>query len=291
MSKTLYSKLSLVGSMVIFGTVGIFVSYIPLPSGVIAFTRGIIGFLCLLIFAAFSKTKISRCDILANLLLLCLSSAAIGFNWVFLFEAYRHTTVATATLCYYMAPMIVMVASPFVFKEKLSIKKICCLLVALIGMVLISGVIGNEPPSPNDLLGILFGLLAAALYATVIILNKKMKDISAHNRTMVQLGVSAVIVLPYALFAERADLTLLTPTEIILLLCVGVLHTGVAYLFYFGSIKEVPAQTVALFSYIDPAVAIILSAVILNQPMNIISGIGAVLILASSLVSELNIKK
>lgn len=291
MNSNLSAKISLLFSMVIFGTVGIFVNFIPLPSGVIAFTRGIIGFLCLFIFAMVSKTKISFCDIRSNLFLLVTSAAAIGFNWVFLFEAYRHTTVATATLCYYMAPMIVMLASPVIFKETLGIKKICCLLISLVGMVLISGVIGKEPPSFDELLGILFGLMAATLYATVVILNKKMKDISAHNRTMVQLLIAAGVVLPYALFVEQVDFNLMTHTATILLLCVGVLHTGIAYLFYFGSIKEAPTQTVALFSYIDPAVAIVLSAVILKQPISITSGIGAVLILASSLISELGKQK
>lgn len=287
MSENLYYKLSLVSSMVIFGTVGIFVHYIPLPSGVIASTRGMLGFLCLLLFALVSKTKISFADIKANLLLLVLSATAMSFNWVFLFEAYRHTTVATATLCYYMAPMIVMLASPIVFGEKLTKTKICCLIISLIGIILVSGVVGSEPPAFEEFLGIIFGLVAAVLYATVVMLNKKMKDISAHNRTLVQLFISAVVVLPYAALAEKTDLALLTPTAVWLLLCVGIVHTGVAYLGYFGSIKVVPVQTVALFSYIDPAIAVILSAIILNQPMSIASGIGAVMIIASSLISEI----
>lgn len=290
-SENFYYKLSLVGSVVVFGTVGIFVNYIPLPSGVIASARGMLGFLCLLIFAFISKTKISFADIKANLGLLLFSATAMTFNWVFLFEAYRHTTVATATLCYYMAPMIVMLASPIVFGEKLTKIKICCLVISLTGIVLVSGVVGSEPPAFEELLGIIFGLVAAVLYATVVMLNKKMKDISVHNRTLVQLFISAVVVLPYALLAEKTDLSLLTPTAVWLLLCVGIVHTGIAYLGYFGSIKGVPVQTVALFSYIDPAVAIVLSAIILNQPMSVASGTGAVLIIASSLISELSPQK
>lgn len=287
MNKPTSSKISLLISMTIFSTVGIFVYYIPLPSGVIALLRGIIGSLCLIAFAFFAKTKISFKDVKENFVMLLLSSAALGFNWVFLFEAYRYTTVATATLCYYMAPMIIVVLSPILFKEQLTLKKICCVVLSLVGMVLISGVIGETPPTKDEFLGIVFGLLAAVLYATVVFLNKKMKEISAQNRTVVQLLVSAVCVLPYALFAERTNLSLLSPLAIVLLICVGLVHTGLAYLLYFSSIKDVPAQTVAIFSYIDPALAIVLSAVVLSQPMTLISGIGAVLILASSLVSQM----
>lgn len=287
MNNTVSSKFQLIASMFTFGTIGLFVEYIPLPSGSIAFVRGTVGALCLLIFAFCSKTEISLKAIKANLLLLLLSGSAIGFNWIFLFEAYRHTTIATATLCYYMAPVFVMLASPLVIKEKLTAKKLVCVVGALIGMVFVSGVIGDEIPEVGELLGIVFGLVAAALYAAVILLNKKLGEISAHNRTVVQLAFAAAVVLPYTLLAEEISSFAFTPICIVLLLCVGVVHTGVAYLLYFGSMKGLSAGTVAILSYIDPVVAIILSSVILKQPMGISSVIGAALILASALISEL----
>lgn len=281
------SKLKLISSMVTFGTIGIFVEYIPLPSGAIAFVRGAIGTLCLLVFAFFSKTPISGKNIKDNLLLLLLSGGAIGFNWIFLFEAYRHTTVATATLCYYMAPVFVMLLSPLVLKESLTAKKLFCVLTAIMGMFFVSGVIGEGALSESHFLGIVFGLCAAMLYATVILLNKKLGEVSAHNKTVVQLASAALVVLPYTLFAENISAKAVTNIGIILLIVVGIVHTGIAYLLYFGSMKGLSAQTVAIFSYIDPVVAIILSAIVLKQHMNIYSVIGAVLILAAALISEL----
>ena len=160
-------------SMVVFGTIGIFVRYIPLPSAAIACVRGAVGALFLLCVMALKKTKPDVDGIKKNLLLLALSGGAIGFNWIFLFEAYRYTTVAAATLCYYMAPVIVIMASPFVFKEKMTVKKILCVLAALVGMVFVSGVAGSGLPEAGELKGILFGLGAAVLYAGVIMMNKK----------------------------------------------------------------------------------------------------------------------
>ncbi len=289
MKSNIVARFQLIFSVVIFGTIGIFVEYIPLPSGCIAFVRGAVGALCLLLFALVSKTEISVKAIKSNLLILVLSGGAIGFNWIFLFESYRHTTVATATLCYYMAPVFVMLASPIVLGERLTAKKLVCIFAALVGMVLVSG-ITEGGKGPSDFIGVLFGLAAAILYASVILLNKKLKEISSHNRTMIQLGCAALVVLPYSLFAENIDVASLNASSVMLLLCVGVLHTGVAYLMYFGSMKVLAAQTVAVISYIDPVVAIVLSATLLKQPMNTHSVIGAVFIILSALISEIQIK-
>ncbi len=281
------AKLKLISAMIAFGTIGIFVRYIPLSSSMIALVRGIVGTLFLILVTLLQKTWISGAAVKKNLLPLCLSGAFIGINWILLFESYRYTTVATATLCYYFAPIFVIVASPFLLKEKLTFKKILCILGALIGMVLISGVVQNKGINLSEMKGIFFGIGAAVFYASVILLNKKIKDISAYDKTIMQLTSASVVLLPYTLLTEnRADISL-TPTAVILLLVVGILHTGICYTLYFGSMRYLKAQTVAIFSYIDPVVAIILSALILHEKMDLFSILGAVMILGSTLISEL----
>lgn len=280
------AKLQLIVSMVIFGTIGIFVRYIPLSSGVIACVRGIVGVLFLLLIVALKKKRISGKAIRKNLIPLGISGVALGANWILLFEAYRYTTVATATLCYYLAPVFVVLASAAVLREKLTAKKILCVLCALTGMVLVSGVAESGVPTFAELRGVLLGTAAAVLYATVVLLNKKITGISANDRTIVQLGITAVILLPYILLTENVAAISLEPVEIVLLIVVGVVHTGVAYALYFNSIRSLRAQTAAMFSYIDPVVAIILSGVLLAEPMGIYGVVGAVLILGSAWVSE-----
>ncbi len=245
----------------------------------------------LLLVVLVTRNKLSFKNIKNNLIILLLSGAAIGFNWIFLFEAYNYTTVATATLTYYLAPFFVMIASPLVLKEKLTIKQFFCLIGAIIGMVFVSGVVKNGIPEADELKGILFGLGAAILYASVIILNKKLREISAYEKTVMQLGTAAVVVIPYIFLTE--DVTQLTfePLTVVMLLVTGIIHTGIAYALYFNSMKDLKAQTVAIFSYIDPAVAIILSAVILKERMDIYGIIGAVLILGSAMISEIQFKK
>ena len=281
------ARLSLLSAMLIFGTIGIFRKYIPLPSGLVAFSRGLIGMLFILLIMAIRKEKMDWKAIKPNFLFLSVSGMMIGINWILLFESYRFTTVATATLCYYMAPLFVMLAAPFVLKERITLKKGLCMLVALVGMVLVSGVLDTGFSGIGELKGILFGLGAAVFYASVILLNKKIHNVSAFSKTAIQLGFAALIILPYTLIVENLPQAP-TPATVILLLVVGVVHTGISYALYFGSMKSLPAQTIVLFSYLDPIVAILLSVLLLQEPMTLLSGIGAVLILGSTVWSELS---
>ena len=281
------SKLMLILAMSIWGTLGIFRRYIPMSSGMIAFTRGVIGTVFLLLVILISRKKIDFKAIRSNLILLVLSGALMAVNWILLFEAYKFTSVATATVCYYMEPVFVLIISPLLLKERLSPKKILCIIASLAGMVLVSGVLNMAEFRIGEIKGVLLGLGATVLYASVVIINKKLKNIGAYDKTIVQLAVSAITVLPYMLLAENMTAVEFEPVNIVMLILVGVLHTGVAYALYFGSMDGIKAQTIALFSYIDPVVAIILSALILKEKIGIAEICGAVLVLGSTLISEL----
>lgn len=278
-------------SMVIFGTIGIFRRYIPLPSGLIAFSRGLIGMLFLLAFVALRRIRLSKENIRNNGGMLLLSGVCLGFNWILLFEAYRYTSVAVATLCYYMAPILVVLVSPLLFGEALGGRKIFCVLVALCGMVLVSGVVDAGISGTGNSKGILLGLGAAVLYASVVLMNKKITGISAYEKTIVQLGTAAAVILPYTLLTETVEPGAWSVGAILCLVLVGVVHTGVAYALYFGAVTNMKAQTAALFSYLDPVVAILLSVLLLGEKMTLAVGIGAVLVLGAALLCEMEPQK
>lgn len=291
MNKRLGAYIKLVTAMLIFGSIGAFVRYIPLPSSIVAFFRAFIGIAFLGVIFLTKSTKLSASAIKKNGLWLLLSGAAIGFNWILLFESYRYTSVAVATLCYYMAPVIVTLLSPFILKEKLNTKHILCIFLALIGMIFISGVFNPESITEYTMQGVALSLGAAVLYASVILLNKQLRDIEANDRTVCQLGICAVILIPYNLLTcDLAKLTV-TPVAIILLLIVGIIHTGFAYSMYFASIGSLKAQSVAIASYIDPVVAVLVSVLLLREPYNIYTAMGTIAILISAVISELPTKK
>lgn len=287
MQKKSYSDyISLIAAMCIFGSIGLFRKFIDLPSSIIALARAVIGTVSLLIPLIIKRKELDFSAVAKNGVLLLLSSAALGFNWIFLFEAYCHTTVATATLCYYMAPIILIVLSPVLFREKMTVKKAVCVFVALIGIVLVSGVLDEGISGIEELKGIGFGLAAAVLYATVVVLNKKISGITSLLRTVIQLGISGMFLLPYTLLTEDWSSLALGSNGMIMLIIIGIVHTGIAYALYFGSIKKLPTQTVAICSYIDPVLAIILSALFLHEPISAAGIIGSVLILGSAFLSE-----
>ncbi len=281
------AKASLIFSMLVFGTIGIFVRYISLPSSVIALVRGIIGTIFLMIVIYKRGPGLAWKEIRRNLLYLCLSGAFIGINWILLFESYCYTTVATATLCYYMAPVFVTIAAPFVFKERLTKRKIFCIFVALVGMFFVSGVWNTGTSGIGELRGILYGIGAAVFYASVILLNKKIQDVPAYDKTMMQLAAASVVLLPYTVLTETVSEMSLTPMALALLAVVGILHTGISYTLYFGSMKHLEAQTIAIFSYIDPIVAILLSALFLKEPLGVWKIAGAIMVLGATLINGL----
>ena len=285
------AKIKIITAMVTFGTIGIFVRYIPLPSSIIALVRGVLATIFLLTVMAAGKRRPDRTAIRRNLALLVISGGMIGFNWILLFEAYNYTSVAVATLCYYLAPVFVIIASPFVLGEKLTMRKTLCVISALAGMVMVSGVIQNYVSGGNaedlNLTGVLLGIGAGALYATIILMNKKLKNISSYDTTVMQLAAASIVLVPYCLLTVDIGSLEVTPGSAVLLVIVGIVHTGIAYVLYFGSIKELPAQTVAIFSYIDPILAVLLSAFLLKESMDMLSISGAILILGSTFVSEM----
>ena len=283
------NKLKLSISMLIFGTIGIFVKYIPLSSSVIAMVRGYLGAVVLLFVMVISGKKNDVSDIKRNLLKLVFSGMSIGINWILLFEAYNYTSVAITTLCYYMQPVFLIILTPLVLKEKLSRKKILCVPIALFGMVLVSGVFSDA--HKVDIRGIALGLGAAVFYTAAVLINRTMKNISSYDSTLVQLFVAALVMTPYNAAAGFGYVINLDVKAIVMLFVVGIVHTGLTYYLYFSSVKSLPSETVAIYSYIDPAFAVLLSVFLLGEPMTVWGAAGAVLILGACIFSEIEHKK
>ncbi len=286
MKKQLNARTMLIISMTVFGTIGLFVRNIPLPSGEIALYRAVLASILIGTFLLVTKQKIPFGKIKKELPLLVLSGVAMGFNWILLFEAYKYTTVSVATLSYYFAPVIVTVACPILFKEKMTAKQWICFAMSTVGIVLITG-IGDVDAGNSNLKGILFGLGAACLYATVILLNKFIKNVDGIHRTFLQFLSAIAVLIPYVILTDGINLKALPTKGWMFLLAVGFIHTGITYCLYFSSLKELPGQKSAILSYIDPLVAVLVSVVILHEKMTVTQIIGGALILGFTLWNEM----
>lgn len=275
----------LITSMVIFGTLGPFVRNIPVASGELALYRACLAAVLIGLFLLVTRQKIPFREIKKELLLLLFSGMAMGFNWILLFEAYKYTTVSVATLSYYFAPVIVTAICPILFREKMTKKQIICFVMSTAGLVLITG-IGNLSGG-RDLIGIGFGLGAAVLYATVILLNKFIKNVQGIHRTFLQFLAAILVLVPYVGMTSGVTLGGMNGIGWINLLVVGIVHSGIAYCLYFSSLKELPGQKAAILSYIDPLVAVLISVTVLGENMTLPQLIGGGMILGFTLWNEL----
>ena len=288
----LRSKLMNLSAMLIFGTIAIFVRNIELTSKEIAVLRGVIGSIFLLGVMLFSKEKTSFSAIKKNLPILVLSGLGVGANWIFLFEAYKYTTVSIATLSYYCAPIFVTIMAPIILKEKISLIKFLCVCTAMIGMLCIVGTNkGSIGEGYNHFLGIIYGLTAAVGYASVILMNKFIKGLKGVETTVTQLVFVSILLLPYMMVTSGYDFSKMTGISWGYMIFLGVVHTGFAYALYFSSLKELKGQTIAVLSYIDPITAVLISALFLGEQLTMFQIIGGVLILGSTFISETQGKK
>jgi drug/metabolite transporter (DMT)-like permease len=284
------ARVMMVISMVAFGTLGLFVRHISVSSGELALYRAVLATILLGAWFLITGQRIDFRAIGRELPLLLLSGVAMGFNWILLFQAYRYTTVSVATLSYYFAPVLVTLACPILFREKMGAKQWICFAMSTLGIALITGT-GDLSQGSSHLIGILFGLGAAVLYATVVLLNKFIKGVAGLQRTFLQFVAAVLVLVPYVACTSGVTLGSMDGTGWVCLLVVGLVHTGVTYCLYFSSLRELPGQEAAILSYMDPLVAVLISVFALGEPIGPWQIVGGALILGFTLWNEIKIKK
>ena len=280
------SRLMLMSAMAIFGTLAPFVRNIPVTSAELSLFRAMLVASLIGIFLLVTKQTIPVKNLKKELILLMCSGASMAVNWILLFEAYKYTTVAIATLSYYFAPVLVTVASAFLFREKLGKKQIICFVMSTLGLIIVTG-ITNLGSGSNNAVGILFGLGAAVLYAVCILLNKAIKGVGGIQRTFLQFVAAIAVMVPYVAFSGGVSLNAMTSLGWGSLLIVGLVHTGITYCLYFTAVERIPGQEVAILSYIDPLVAVVIGVVVLGEPLSLQQMIGGAMILGFTLWNEL----
>ena len=278
------ARFEIVFSMAAFGTIAVFVRNIGLPSGEVALYRAVIAALALFLWQLCTRQTVRWKDVKKELPLLFVSGAAMSMNWILLFEAYKYTTVAMATLSYYFAPVIVTVASTVLFRERLTAKQISCFVMSTLGLVMVIGVSGGG--GSHDLLGILLGLGAAVFYAAVVLINKGIRRVSGLNRTFMQFLAAILVMTPYISMTGGSHLAGLDMTGAVNLMVVGVFHTGICYCMYFSSLRYLKGQEASILSYIDPVVAVILSVAVLHEPVSPLQAAGGFMILGFTVLNE-----
>lgn len=283
-------KIQFILSMIIFGTIGLVVRHIGLSSSESALLSSTIG--CLFLAGIFMATKksFSWDMIKVNAILLLLSGVALGGNWIFLYASYQYTTVTNATLAYYFAPVIVMACSSILLHEKLSIKRRACICIALIGLVMIVGN-GMSNLEYHDFIGIVLGLIAAVFYASLMLIGKFICNIDKLELTIIQLGITAILLFLFVFLTKGISFFSISASSVPFIVILGIVNTGIGFWLFFCGMEKLSGQSMAMLSYVDPIVAIAISAIILQEQMSNIQIVGGILLLGSTFISEVKLDK
>jgi RarD protein len=269
--------LLMISSMIIWGSIGIFVRYIDQPPEVIVFFRVFIAFIALGILK-FTKKKDNTGSKLSlkEYSILSMSGLFIALNWLFFFRAIKVTTIASATMSYYVAPVIVTILSVFLLKESINKKTLVAVGLSFSGIILMT-LMGSQKGSNFNIVGVGYGLIAAFFYALVTISVKKLKNVPSHKISLFQMGISSLIFLPVIRHMKSFN-----AMSLILMIIVGVVHTCIGLNLYFEGIKRIKVQHVGVLSYIDPLVAVILGGIFFNEMPGVSTIIGGGMILSAT---------
>ena len=289
-------KVNLALICVTFGTIGVVTHFIPLSSAAIVFYRALIGGIFIILYSLLFGKGVNIKSMKDNLIVLIGTSFFMGLNWVFQFEAFRVSSVAIGTVCYNTMPIFLIMIASFMFNEKITLKSVICILVAMVGIFLVSNII-NTGIKSSEVLGCIYGILGAIFYALIVAYNRKLEQIDVCDKIIFQFLFSTIIMAVYVLFIAKGSLFFekgISEREahigIFCILLLGLFHTGFCYIHYFIAVSKLKSETVAIYTYIDPVVALFLSYFVLHENMTVLQFIGAILILSSTLFNELSKK-
>lgn len=279
--------LKYITALLLFGSNGIVASCIALNSYEIVLLRTMIGSLLLITLFFITKCKLTFFKYKRQFAFITISGIAMGVSWIFLYEAYKQIGVSLASLAYYCGPVIVMLISPLLFKERLTVGKVISFIVVFIGIFFVNGqVIGEK----RNVWGLFCGFMSAVMYSFMVICNKKAKNITGLENSMLQLTISFLTAAVFVGIKEGYAIHI-ESSDILPILILGLLNTGTGCYFYFSSIGKLPVQTVAICGYLEPLSAVVFSAILLHETMLPIQILGAVFILGGAFAGELLTRK
>lgn len=270
-------------ALLLFGLNGIVASRIPLTSYEIVFLRTLIGSILLIALFLIGKGKFHIKIHKKDSIFIVLSGIAMGASWMFLYEAYQQIGVSLSSLLYYCGPVIVMILSPLIFREKLTVPKILGFATVLVGIFLVNG---NAVGNSSNTWGLFCGAMSAVMYFFMVTLNKQSKNISGMENAVIQLVVSFLTV---AVFTgiKQGFIINVPATAWVWILILGIVNTGIGCYLYFSPLAKLPVQTVAVCGYLEPLSAVVFAALLLGEKMTIIQIVGAVCIIGGAMIGEL----
>ncbi|MDP5276293.1 DMT family transporter [Chengkuizengella axinellae] len=268
------ATISMIIAMSIFGSIGFIAVQTGLQAFELVFVRCVFASLFLGAFWLLTgKFKDENWD-MQEIKRVLLCGVILVLNWVFLFKAFEMMSITVAISIYYLAPVIVLLLGSLFYKEKLTWIAISSILICFIGTMLISG-LGTDTPFHQLLSsGLVWPFLAAILYALLTLLSKGIQQLSPYAVTVIQTTLGSILLFPLVSFGAFSGLQF---HHWIAITIIGVIHTGVVYLLFFGSVRFLPTRLISVLVFLDPIVAILLDTMIIGFRPSILQMIGILL--------------
>ena len=262
----------------------------PFQLGTGTLVTGFFGLLVFLVITGRIKAikKIPLKDIL-----LSLGLGVFGFflYQVFVFSALERITSSMNAVLISVNVVFISILSYIILKEKIKIAGIIGIILAFIGVVLVTfnnGFSDVEGFNIIDIPGVVFSLLAALSFALYSVLGKK---ILKRNDPLIVTAIS--------LFSGTTLLAIFTAGTVgysglfssgwynlLLIAILGLTVTAIAYPLWFTCLKNLPASHVSIYIYITPVFAVIISLVVLKEFFSWLFWVGSALIIAGIIITN-----
>ena len=195
--------------------------------------------------------------------------------------AIRETKIATAAALLYTAPAIVLLLSALLFGEKLTPRKILCVLLSVLGCALVSGL--GSGGAPLTLRGLLLGLGAGLGYALYSIFSRliQQRGYSTFTNVCWTFLIAAAAYLAISIAEGSAEEIARLPGAALLAAVCGLFTGLLAYLLYTAGLREMEPSHAAQLATIEPVFAALLGAVLFSQRLSLTECLGIALVVIS----------
>lgn len=205
------------------------------------------------------------------------------------YSAIDASSVSTAVILMYTAPIFVMTYSVLFLGERLTGLKLLSVAMMLAGCALVSGIIGGMKFS---FWGVFLGIMAGVCYAGYNVVAKisTMKGISPVSTSLYSFIFMAVTSFFFGDPAGIVSLASADPlSNIPLMLGLGLFTCVIPYSIYTVSLKDIPVGTASSLGMIEPLSATVYSVVFFSEKLSVPLVIGMVLIISAVFILNKNI--
>ncbi|WP_405879927.1 DMT family transporter [Streptomyces sp. NBC_01136] len=269
-------------AMVLSGTIGVFVVESGASPFNVVFFRCVFGSVFLGLYCLVRGFFTNHNFTPKKLGLAALGGVFIVFNWAFLFESYKSTSISVATVVYHTQPFYVVLLGALLFRDKLTATKFGWLVVAFAGLILTAGVSLSDLRDGGHsayLVGLGQALLAAVFYAFATVITKRVTGVRPHLVALVQVVLGIPLLLPFANFGAMKGMG----ADWGWLVGLGLIHTCLMYVLMYSSYQKLPTPKIAVLAFIYPAVAMLCDWAVYGHRFSLLQALGIPLIVAASL--------